>query len=181
VGGGQDGLDETLVAGAAAQVGGDELAGLVLGQLVAFALGFGQVGLGEHEEAGRAEPALQRVMIAERLLQVRQLLAIGETLHRADLRPVGLDAEDQAGPDRGVVQDHRAGPADTVLAAQVRAGVAKVVAEHVGQRPASLDHQVVVAAVDLDRDRMRIGHGASRRLSTAWLSTALTSCGSTGM
>jgi hypothetical protein len=181
VGGGQDGLDETLVAGTAAQVGGDELAGLVLGQLGAVGLGFGEVGLGKHEEAGCAEPALQRVMITERLLQVRQLLANGETFHRADLRPVGLDAEDQAGPDRGLVQDHRAGPADTVLAAQVRAGVAEVVAEHVGQRPAPLDHQVVVPAVDLDRDRVRIGHRASCRLSTAWLSAALRSCGSTGM
>ena len=135
-----------------------------------------KVGLGEHEEAGGAEAALQRVVIAEGLLQIRQLLAVGEPFHGAYLGAVSLNAEDQAGADRGVVQDHRAGTADAVLAAQVRAGVAQVVAEHVGERPARLDDQVVVAAVDPQPDGVHISHATSCRLRAALMSE-----GSTGM
>ena len=116
-------------------------------------------------------------MIAEGLLQVRQLLAVGQPLHGAHLGPVRLNPEDQAGPHRRAVEDHRARPADAVLAAKVGAGVAEVVTEHVGQRPAGLDDQLVPAAVDLQGDRVQVLHA----VAPAWLRAALTSCGSTGM
>jgi hypothetical protein len=101
------------------------------------------------------------VVVAERLLQIRQLVAVGQPLHGAHLGAVGLDAEDQAGPDRLTVEDDRARAADAVLAAQVRTGVAQVVAEHVGQRPAGLDGQVVVMAVDPQGDVVHVHHGVA--------------------
>src|SRR5690242_13180076 len=176
-GGGQDRLDDALVAGAPAQVRRDELAGLLLVQAILIRAGLaalGQVGLGQHEESWRAEPALQGVMVAERLLQVRQLLPAGQPFHRADLGLVGLYPEDQAGADRLAVHEHRAGAADAVLAAEVGAGVAEVVPEHVGQRPAALDGQLVLPAVHRQGDRMRAHVATSLR-------AALTSDGSTGM
>jgi hypothetical protein len=46
----------------------------------------------------------------------------GQTLDRADLPAVTLHGEHQAGPDRVAVHQDRAGPADAVLATQMRAG-----------------------------------------------------------
>src|SRR5580692_4355648 len=116
-------------------------------------------------------------MIGERLLQVRQLLAVGQPFDGAHLGTVGLHPEDQAGPHRRAVQDHRARPADAVLAAEMGTGVAEVVPEHVGQRPARLDDQLVLAAVDVDGDGVHVFHGPA----PAWFRAALRSCGSTGM
>ena len=152
--------------------GRDQLADASLSQR--GGIGVGEVGLGEHEEARGAEAALQRVVIAEGLLQIRQLLAVGEPFHGAYLGAVGLNAEDQAGAHRSVVQDHRAGAADAVLAAQVGAGVAQVVAEHIGQGPAGLDDQVVIAAVNPQRDRVHIFQATSRRLRAALICSGRT-------
>ena len=116
-------------------------------------------------------------MIAEGLLEVRQLLAIGQALHGAHLGTVGLHPEDQAGPHRRAVEDHRARPADAMLAAEMGAGIAQVVTEHVGQRPAGLDDQFVLAAVDLQGDLVQVLHA----VTPACLRAALRSCGSTGM
>ncbi len=100
----------------------------------------------QHQEARRAEAALQAVVVDEGLLQRMQLLAVGEPFDGADLPAVGLDREHQAGADRLAVEDDRAGAADAVLAADMRAGLAAVVADRVDQRLARLD-----------ADRMRRG------------------------
>jgi hypothetical protein len=142
--GGQDGLDDPLVAGAPAQVRGDQLADLRLGRAAVAGRGgrarvgqlrVGEVCLSQHQETGRAESALQPVMIAERLLQVRKLVAVGQSFDGADLAAVRLHAEHQARAGRAAVDQHGARAADTVLAAQVGACVAEVVPEHVGERP----------------------------------------------
>src|SRR3954451_23852410 len=68
-----DGLLDVGVARAPAQVAADDLVDLLLGDLrgpVAVL----EPGLDRHEEARRAEPALQRVALAERLLHRVQLL-----------------------------------------------------------------------------------------------------------
>src|ERR1700730_14865516 len=115
-------------------------------------------------------------MIAERLLQVRQVLTVGQPLDGADLAAVGLHAEHQAGPGRGAVDQHGARPADAVLAAQVGAGVAEVVPEHVGERPARLHGQRVLAVVDPQADGVAIDHdGAVLASAACW------SVGSTGI
>ena len=61
---------------------------------------------------------------------------LGQPLDGGDLRAVGADREQQAGPDRRAVQQDGAGAAHAVLAADVGAGQLQVVAEEVGQQPA---------------------------------------------
>ena len=52
---------------------------------------------------------------------------------------VGLHREHQAGAHRLAVDQHRAGAANAVLAADMRAGLAAILADGVDQRPARLD------------------------------------------
>src|SRR5262245_33889754 len=99
-------------------------------------------------------------MVAERLLKVRQLLAGGQALDGADLGAVGLHAEHQARPGRAAVHQYGAGAADPVLAAQVRAGIAQVVAQHVGQGPARLHGEFVLTPVDAQVDAVHVLHAA---------------------
>ena len=66
--------------------------------------------------------------------------------------PLRLHREHQAGAHRLAVEDDGAGAADAVLAADMRAGLAAVVADRIDQRLARLDADVVLAAVDRQRD-----------------------------
>ena len=61
---------------------------------------------------------------------------------------VRLHREHQARAHRRAVDDHRAGAADAMLAADMRAGLAAILADRVGQRLARLDADGVVAAID---------------------------------
>src|SRR4029078_1024304 len=76
-----DGVDDGLVAGAAAIVARN-----VLADLLARALSFlpDQV-LRGHEHARRAEAALQRIFFVKTFLQASELLRVAPPLHRRDL------------------------------------------------------------------------------------------------
>ena len=63
------------------------------------------------------------------------LVGGGEALDRGDVGAVGLAGEQQAGPDGDAVEPDGARPAHAVLAADVRAPQAEVVAEEVGEQP----------------------------------------------
>src|SRR5438874_10014631 len=81
---GLDGLDDVLIARAAAEVPLERLADLSLarrGILVEQADD-------RHDHPGRAEAALQRVLLVERLLDGMQLAVLRQALDRRDLRPV---------------------------------------------------------------------------------------------
>src|SRR3954447_5841146 len=82
----QDGLHDVLVAGAAAQVAGQRPAHVFLGRAGVAV----EQALGGHHHAGRAEPALQAVLLPEALLQRVQLARAGQPLHGGDLAPVDL-------------------------------------------------------------------------------------------
>ncbi len=84
----------------------------------------------------------------------------GEALDGADLAPLGLDREHQAGAHRVAVDQHGAGAADAVLAAEMGAGEAAVLAERVGERAPRLDRDRVRRAVHRERDRPP-GHAAA--------------------
>ena len=88
----------------------------------------------------------------EGALQGMGLLAIGEALDGADLGAIALDGEHQAGTHRRAVDDHGAGAADAVLAAEVGSGLAALLADRVGQGAARLDADGVGLAVDVERD-----------------------------
>ena len=78
-------------------------------------------------------------MLAERLLQRRQLVGVGEALDGLDVGAVDLHRQHQAGAHRRAVDDHRAGAADAMLAADVRAGQSERVAQKIAEMRARFD------------------------------------------
>ena len=93
----------------------------------------------QHQKAGRAEAALQAVMLHEGALQRIELVAVRQAFDGADLLAVRLHREHQARAHRLAVDEHRAGAADAVLAADMRAGLPAILADRVGQRAPRLD------------------------------------------
>src|SRR5262245_33806554 len=82
LGGVERGGNDALVAGAAAEVAGDGDTHLLLGRIGIIAQEFGE----RCEHAGRAEAALQAVIVAERLLQRIELVGPGrEPFDRGEL------------------------------------------------------------------------------------------------
>ena len=95
----------------------------------------------------RAIAALHAVGLAERVLQRRQLARPRrQALDGGDGVAVGLHREHQAGAHRRAVDQHRAGAADAVLAAGMRAGEQELVAQAVEQARARLDLDRVLSA-----------------------------------
>ena len=113
--------------------------------------------VGGHQDPRRAEPALERVVASKRLLQRRQRALPGERLDRLDLAAVDLHREQAAAAHRHPVDEHRAGAADAVLAADVRAGQAQPMAEEVRQQEPRLDGLLYDAPVD---GRFELDHAA---------------------
>jgi hypothetical protein len=124
----QHGVDNRDIASAAAQIAGQHRADARL-------VGAGLVGQqcvrgGQH--ARRAEPALQCVMLAKRSLQWRQAVLLRQPFDRYNTASFRLDGEDQARAHSGPVDDHRAGSAHAVLAADVGAGQPQRVTQAIG-------------------------------------------------
>ena len=115
---------DALVPRAAAQVRRDNLADLLVRRRRSLPQERGN----QHQETGRAEPALQAVVVGECLLQRTERLGRAERLHRLHRPAICLNAEHEARTRGQPVHQHRARTADTVLAADVRAGVGEVVA-----------------------------------------------------
>src|SRR5215467_10143549 len=82
----QHGLDDVLVAGATAEVARQRPPHLVLGRVGVFV----EERLGREHHAGRAEAALQAVLVLEPLLDRMQLARAGQTLHSGHFVAVGL-------------------------------------------------------------------------------------------
>ena len=95
--------------------------------------------MGRQEHARRAESALQRVFLAERVLKMGESPALGQAFDRLDLRALGLDSEHQAATDEAAIHAHGARAAHTVLAADVRPHEPQLVAEEVDQVLPRLD------------------------------------------
>src|SRR5438093_815588 len=146
------GVDDVLVAGAAAEVARETLADL--------ALRWRRVVLqqrhGRHDHPRRAEPALQPVLFPEAFLQRMQATVGREALDRGDRRAVGLDRKDGAGLRAPAVDENGAGAALTGVAPDVRPRQTQVFAEEVNKEHARVDVSLANLAVDGDRD---LGHG----------------------
>ena len=84
----------------------------------------------------------------EGALQALELLRVGEALDRLDGAAVGLHGEHQAAAHDVAVHAHGAGPAYAVLAAEVRAGEAELLAQEVDEMQARLDAARHLRAVD---------------------------------
>ena len=131
------GLDDVLVAGAAAQVAGDAVADLLLARVRVLL----EQPVGARHHAGRAVAALQAVLLVERLLQRVQHAALLEAFDGEHLGAVALHRQHRAGLDRHAVDVDRAGAAVRGLAADVRAGVREPLAQRVDQQFARLDRR----------------------------------------
>src|SRR5467141_3456022 len=146
-------LDDLLIAGAAAQVSADRIADLLFGRIRIRI----QQSLGSDQHPWSAVAALQAVRLAEAVLQdAQRSVGFGETLDGGDAVAVRLHRVHEAGTHRLSVEHHRARAADAVLAADVRAGEVKVLAQPVHQRQARRHLGRSRLAVDLD------GNGVKR-------------------
>jgi len=124
----------------------------VLGVVADGGIGLQRCGR-HHQEPRGAEAALEGVLGGKGTLERGGLTAgPGEPFHGAYRPAVTLHSEDEARPDRIAVHQDRARSADTVLAAQVRAGEPAVLPEHVGEDAAGLDVERILLAVDGEAD-----------------------------
>src|SRR5205085_11162 len=99
------------------------------------------------------EGALQRMEIVRR----------AEPLDGPDLASLRLHRKHQARAYRLVVKNDRAGTTDSVLAADVGAGLTAIVADGVDQRLARLDPDRVVTTIDVEDDVDFFVHAVSGR------------------
>src|SRR5438045_2819510 len=140
------GLEDVPVAGAAADVALKRLPDLLLrGARVGS-----EQGSRAHQHSRCAVAALEGVMVAEGLLQRRQLPVLAQALDRLDRGAVGLDGQQHAALHELPVHDHRARAAVARVAADVAAGQVEVVADEVDEQLARLDFAFVLDAVARD-------------------------------
>ena len=93
-----------------------------------------------HQDARRAEAALQRVGVAERLLQrVSRSRPAARPSTVASSRPFACTANIRQERIGDAVDEDGAGAAHAVLAADVRAGEAELVADEVDEQQARFD------------------------------------------
>src|SRR5512143_1448762 len=146
-------LDDVHVARAAAQVAGDGVADLVFRRLLAA---FQQGVAGEHH-AGRAEAALQAVLLHEPLLDRIERRVLFQALDGHHLAAVGLHRQHGTALHRLAVEQYGAGAAVAGVAADVGARHAQRFANEVHQQQAGLDLRRARRAVHGHRDLVH-GH-----------------------
>src|SRR5580704_3700726 len=144
-----NGRDDPGVAGAAAEVAAKDLADFPLSRMRIAGEEIGE----RHQNARRAEAALQGVIVAECLLQgVELAVGRGERFHGAHLAPFRLHRKRQAGARGDAVDQHGAGAADAVLAADMGAGGPEPLAKEIAEQHARLGFGRELAAVERQRD-----------------------------
>src|SRR5439155_2846609 len=108
-----------------------------------------QQGRGSHEKAWRTEPALQAVLIPERLLERRQRPVGRQTFDRGDASTVDLDCEQGARLDGPIVEEDRARPALAGVATDVRTRQPQLLTQKVDEEVARLDLPDIRRPVDV--------------------------------
>src|SRR5690349_16904326 len=86
---GFDRVDDVLVAGATAEIAFEAVPDFLFSRV---RIPFEQLSRG-HDHAGRAEAALQAVLIPERLLDRMQVAVGGQAFDGGELAPIGLNGE----------------------------------------------------------------------------------------
>src|SRR5712672_1072404 len=119
------------VAGAAADIAGELVADFTLGRILVLLEQLAH----RHDHPGRAEAALQGVMLVEsRLHRMQGATARREAFDRRDRRAVGHDSENRAGFDGLSVDIDGAGATLRRVATDMGPGEAKIVPEQVHQK-----------------------------------------------
>src|SRR5262249_6842531 len=124
---------------------------------------------GREHHPGRAEAALQAMLLVKALLHRMEPAGWREPFDGRDLVPVNLDGEHRAGLDRDAVKQHRAGAAARRVAADVRSGEPERLAEEVDEEKPRLDRGRARLTVHIRVDGLRVdslfgdglGHDAS--------------------
>ena len=105
-----------------------------------------------------------------RLDRVERAIGIGKAFDRSHLTAIGLDGQHQAAPHGLAIDNHRAGAADAVFAAQMHAGIARVIAQEIAERFAGLDRGAFGSAIDRHFDAeggLGLAHAAFLMLSAS--------------
>ncbi len=124
----QDGPDDVLITGAAAEVALQANPDTGRIQVVVLV----DQRHGSHDHSRSAVAALQGMALVEGLLHGMQAIGGGQPLDRRHLAPVRLHGQHQARLDEGSINQHRAGPALADDAADVRARQPKLFAQEAG-------------------------------------------------
>ena len=105
------------------------------------------------DHSGSAKAALERVVLLKRLLQRMERLIRREPFNGENLFAVGLGGKEQTGTNRATIEQHRAGAAHAVLAADVGSDQAEIMAQKIDERATRLDRSRLAYAVDNERNR----------------------------
>src|SRR5688572_16260675 len=92
-----------------------------------------------HDHAGRAETALQTMMLPERRLHRMQFRAVGKSFDCKDIRAGSLCGKHCAGLHRLAVDMHHTGAALRRVAAHMRSGKSQILPEKMDQKRSVLD------------------------------------------
>ena len=120
------------------------------------------------QHAGCAEAALQRIAPPERVLQIGDDAGIRNAFDGLYVGAVALHRQHQAAAHHRVIEQHRAGAAYALFAADMRAGEPEIVAQEIDQRLAGLDPFADLLAIDAHPDLENAfahGEAAKRELS----------------
>ena len=101
-----------------------------------------------HQLAGDAEAALDRTVLDEGLLQRVQLALAGQALDGEHVLARRLEGGQRAGEHRRAVQQDGADAALGLVAADLGAGQAEALAQHIGQHLARSDGELTRLVVD---------------------------------
>src|SRR5712691_2437375 len=159
-----DGVDDGLVPGAAAVVAGNMVSDLFSGALLLLK---NQI-LSGHQHSRRAEAALQRVLLVKRFLQRLQLAGIRKALDGVHPTAVRLHGEHQAAAHDVAVDPHGACAAHPVLATDVRAGEAQLIAQEVDEVLPRSNAAAHPRAVHAQRGFYSVFHTRSSRTLARW-------------
>ena len=133
---------------------GQQLAQLVVGVVLAAFQNLH----GGHDEARRAEAALNGRFLDKGLLNVGQFaVGAGETFQGADVLALGPDGQIDAGVEGFPVDDHVAGAALAHLTALFDRVQGEVVAEHIGQRCPDVDVFFHILPVEVEVNGLILG------------------------
>ncbi len=100
-----------------------------------------------HDLSRCAIAALKGVMLDEGHLQRMQRLSFCDALDGRDLRAVIHDGKRQARIDALAVYQHRAGPARTLVAPLFGAGQREPLPQHIQNRQAGIDNQLMDSTI----------------------------------
>src|SRR5882672_1937831 len=142
----EHGLDNRHIASAAAEISREHFAHPIG---VAIRL-CGEQRMCRRDHARRTEATLQSMMLAEARLQRREALILRQPFDSDDFAALGLHRQHKTAAHSLAIDQHRAGTANPVLAADMRTRQSQMMAQAIGERQARLDRNLDLTTVDLE-------------------------------